>query len=141
MKPHAEATQNELRRGVQVKRPRVSEKRTPLEQLHAKAKREKPQRALLFQLAAAKIQAIPEYPFHSTRKWRLDVVIAGAEPLLAVEIDGGGFIQGRHSRGLGIENDCEKFAAAMLAGWRILRVTPKHIRSGEALTWITELLQ
>ena len=59
---------------------------------------------------------------------------------LAVEIDGGGFVNGRHSRGSGIERDCEKYAEALALGWRVLRVTPKHVRSGQAVTWITRLL-
>ena len=94
---------------------------------------------LLFQ---CKVALLPmpwtEFRFHDTRKWRFDVVFPHQK--LAVEIDGGGFVQGRHGRGKGIEADCEKFAEAMLLGWRVLRVTPKHVKSGQALDWITRLL-
>lgn len=76
--------------------------------------------------------------FHPTRKWEFD--FAWESHLFAVEVDGGGFINGRHSRGTGIEKDCEKFAEAMLLGWRILRVTPAQIKSGRALQWIEKLL-
>ena len=61
-------------------------------------------------------------------------------PLLAVEVDGGGFVQGRHSRGAGLEKDAEKFAEAAILGWTVIRVTPKQVQSGQALAWIERLL-
>lgn len=92
---------------------------------------------------------LAEYKFHPTRKWRVDLMIWRAAELeadlvgrpLGVEIDGGGFVGGRHSTGKGIENDCEKYFEAMKLGYRILRITPKHIKSGEAFTWIESLLK
>jgi hypothetical protein len=90
----------------------------------------------------------PEYRFHATRKHRIDVAIdeLGAgygpidvvpyEPVLAIEIDGGGWTNGRHSRGAGIEKDCEKSALIAAAGYRLIRVTPKQVRTGQALAWI-----
>ena len=79
-----------------------------------------------------------EFKFHPTRRWRFD--FAWPTESLAVEVDGGAWVNGRHSRGSGVEKDCEKYAEAMCAGWRILRVTPKHVHSGEALAWISRLL-
>ena len=79
-----------------------------------------------------------EFRFHKTRRWRFD--LAFVDQKLAVEVDGGGYVQGRHSRGSGIEKDCEKFAEAMVMGWRVLRVTPKHVESGQAVAWIQQLL-
>lgn len=81
---------------------------------------------------------VAEYRFLHDRKFRFDWAFLVQS--LAVEIDGGGFILGRHSRGSGIEKDCEKYALALLAGWRVLRVTPKQVQSGQALDWITKLL-
>ncbi len=81
---------------------------------------------------------VEEFRFHSVRRWRFDYAFIAQR--LAVEIDGGGFVNGRHSRGSGIEKDCEKLAEALALGWRVLRVTPKHVKSGQALTWITRLL-
>lgn len=80
-----------------------------------------------------------EYQFHDTRKWRFD--LAWPSEKLAVEVDGGGFVNGRHSRGTGIEKDCEKYAEAMLLGWRVLRVTPRQVKTGQALKWIEQLIQ
>ena len=81
----------------------------------------------------------PEYRFHPVRKWRFD--LAFVPDRIAIEIDGGVFVQGRHSRGAGVESDCEKYAEAMLLGWRVLRVTPRMVKDGRAVTWIQQLLK
>ena len=75
-----------------------------------------------------------EYRFHPTRKWRFD--FAYPERMLAIEIEGGTYSGGRHTRGQGFENDCEKYNAATLMGWRVLRYTAKMIESGEAINQI-----
>ncbi len=95
--------------------------------------------SLLTQIAACQLpEPQTEVKFHPKRKWRFD--LAWPDRKLACEIDGGGFIGGRHSTGMGIQRDCEKGAAALLLGWRVLRVTPAQVRSGEALNWIESLL-
>jgi very-short-patch-repair endonuclease len=66
-----------------------------------------------------------EYRFHPTRKWRFDA--AFPERMIAVEIDGGAFIGGRHTRGAGFKRDCEKLNAAALMGWRVFRFLPEQI--------------
>jgi very-short-patch-repair endonuclease len=94
---------------------------------------------LLHQVQALKLpEPIPELRFSMPRRWRFD--LAWPEHLLAVEIDGGGYVNGRHSRGKGMDNDCEKFAIAMIMGWRVLRVTPTHVQNGQAIQWIQSLL-
>lgn len=60
-----------------------------------------------------------EYLFHPIRKWRFDYAIP--QYLIAIEIDGGVYSQGRHTRGKGFENDCEKINEAYLMGWIVLR--------------------
>jgi very-short-patch-repair endonuclease len=95
---------------------------------------------LLLQFRVAKVpQPVTEYRFHPTRKWRFDY--AWPEKSLALEVDGGGFVQGRHSRGLGIQRDCEKMNEAAVHGWRVLRVTPRHVDNGQALAWVQEMLK
>lgn len=62
-----------------------------------------------------------EHRFDVGRMWRLD--IAWPEHKVAIEIMGGTWTQGRHTRGAGYEGDCEKLNAATLAGWRVLSYT------------------
>jgi very-short-patch-repair endonuclease len=56
--------------------------------------------------------------------------------MLAVEVEGGSWIAGRHVRARGFEADCEKYNAAVLLGWRILRFTTAMIESGAAISAI-----
>jgi len=94
---------------------------------------------LLAHLRALKLPApLPEYRFHPTRMWRFD--FAWPDRNLAVEIEGGVWIAGAHTRGAHFESDCEKYANAMLLNWRVLRITPRHIKDGRAVNWIAGLL-
>lgn len=72
------------------------------------------------------------------RQWRLDFAIWDGQKreTVAVEIEG----WGRHQRFKGFEDDCEKYAAALIAGWRVLRVTPAQVKTGQALEWLKRLL-
>jgi hypothetical protein len=74
--------------------------------------------------------AVAEYRFHSRRRWRFDYAWPAAR--IALEIEGGVWTHGRHTRGKGFVGDMEKYNAAALAGWRVLRVTPQQVTSGEA---------
>ena len=90
---------------------------------------------LLFQLRAAGLpEPVAEYRFHSVRKWRFDY--AWPEQLIALEIEGGVWVKGRHVRPSGYEEDCRKYNAAAALGWRVLRATPDMIRNGEILNTI-----
>ena len=80
-----------------------------------------------------------EYAFAAPRRrWRFDLAWPGRK--LACEIDGAVYVGGRHTRGTGVEKDCEKFAEALILGWRVLRVTPRHVRDGQALNWLERLI-
>lgn len=68
---------------------------------------------------------VPEYYFHETRKWRFD--FAHIASRTAFEIQGGIWVQGRHSRGSGQEKEWEKHNSATLLGWRILYFGPGMI--------------
>ncbi len=81
---------------------------------------------------------VREYRFAPPRRWRFD--LAFSDRLLAVEVDGGGYVSGRHSRGRGIEDDAEKQSHAAMAGWRVVRCTPGQVRDGLALEWIIRAL-
>ena len=72
-----------------------------------------------------------EYTFAPPRRWRFD--FAWPQHKLAVEIEGGSWTLGRHTRGEGFRNDCEKYNEAVLLGWSVLRFTPDMIESGYAV--------
>lgn len=72
------------------------------------------------------------------RQWAIDW--AFLDQRLAVEVEGGYAIGGRHTTAKGFLGDLEKYAVLTCLGWRLLRVTPRQIRSGEALTWIRRAL-
>ncbi len=69
--------------------------------------------------------AVPEYRFHDERLWRFDY----AWPMhhVALEVEGGVWTAGRHTRATGFLRDMEKYNAAVLDGWRVLRTVPDHL--------------
>lgn len=75
--------------------------------------------------AAGLPEPLPEYKFHPLRKWRADYCWPIHKVL--VEIDGGVWTQGRHTRGAGFLKDLEKLNAAALLGFRVLRYTPQQL--------------
>lgn len=83
-------------------------------------------------------QPVPEYVFALPRKWRFD--FAWPQRQLAVEVEGGVYIAGRHTRGDSFERDCEKYNEAALLGWLVLRVTPDQVTNGQAIAWIERAL-
>lgn len=72
-----------------------------------------------------------EYRFAPPRRWRFD--FAWPDLLIAVECEGGIHSHGRHVRASGFTADCEKYNAATLAGWRVLRYTASQIEDGTAI--------
>lgn len=81
-----------------------------------------------------------EYLFARPRRWRFD--FAWPAVLVAVEVEGvvhDG--KGRHQMAAGYAADCEKYNSATLAGWRVLRGTPKMINSGWILNHAEQLLK
>lgn len=62
---------------------------------------------------------VREYRFHPTRRWLMD--FAWPRQRVAVEIEGGTYSNGRHTRGSGFADDCTKYNAAALLGWTVLR--------------------
>lgn len=93
---------------------------------------------LVWQLRATDHEPVLEYRFHPERRWRFDLAFPDA--LVAVEVDGGAWVQGRHTSGAGFEADCVKLSHAAALGWRVLRVTPRMVRDGLALTLVLAAL-
>lgn len=76
--------------------------------------------------------AVLEHQFHPDRRWRFDM--AWPDEMLAVEIEGGQWVGGHGGRRF--ETDMDKYNTAALAGWRVIRVTPRMVDDGRALDWI-----
>ncbi len=77
---------------------------------------------------------VTEFIFHPTRKWRMDY--AWPYYKVAVEVEGGVFSGGRHTRGVGFMGDMEKYNTATSMGWKILRVTPSTLLKIETVQLI-----
>lgn len=76
-------------------------------------------------------EPVAEYRFHPTRRWRADFAFLRERILL--EIEGGAWTYGRHTRPRGFLNDMEKYNEAVLNGWLLLRVTPQQVKALDPL--------
>ena len=83
-------------------------------------------------------EPVQEHKFHPTRRWRFDY--AFPEYKVAIELEGGIWIQGRHTRPQGHKNDMEKYTEASLLGWKIIRVEPKDLLSKNTIDIIKRAL-
>jgi very-short-patch-repair endonuclease len=86
--------------------------------------------AFLLHCRALGLHPMREYRFHDVRRWRFD--FAFPDHKFAVEIEGGHWSGGRHTRGAGFEFDAEKYESAMLLGWTVYRCTTARAKSGQA---------
>lgn len=89
-------------------------------------------RVSIIELRAQNILAYAQFPdpvaehqFHPVRKWRFD--LAYPDRRIAIECEGAVWTQGRHTRGSGFTSDTEKYNAAVILGWRVLRYTMKTL--------------
>lgn len=83
---------------------------------------------------------VEEYRFAPPRRWRFD--FAWPALLLAVEIEGGVWRGGRHTRGAGYyQADAEKYNAAAVAGWTVLRYTSVDVSRWTAAAEVLRVLQ
>jgi hypothetical protein len=80
----------------------------------------------------------PEYLFHPVRKWRIDW--AWPDYRVGLEVDGGIWHNGRHTRGAGWLKDSEKLNCAAALGWRMLRVTPAQLHDLTTITLVADCL-
>lgn len=93
---------------------------------------------LAFQFRAYHMTPEREYRFHPRRQWKFDFCFPEAR--VGIECEGGIFSGGRHTRGKGFADDCEKYNAAAALGWIVLRYPAKAIKSGEAIIQIRTVL-
>ena len=79
-----------------------------------------------------------EWEFHHERNFRFDYFWPEAD--LAMEVDGGAWTGGRHTRGAGFLRDHEKRNAAACYGYRMIYTTPDDLCSQATLDLIREAL-
>jgi len=81
-----------------------------------------------------------EHRFCPSRMWRFDYAWPGH--MIALEVEGGVWTGGRHSRGgTGFVKDMEKYNEAAALGWRVLRVQPKELLSKKTIDLLQRGLQ
>ena len=86
-------------------------------------------------------EPVAEYRFHPTRKWRIDWFFEGANGRkVALEVEGGAFTGGRHTRGKGFVADMEKYNELTRAGIWLLRVTPSDLLTTKTFDLIKSAL-
>lgn len=96
----------------------------------------------------------PEFRFHPERKWRFDYAwppkmeprdcggaLIPTSPPIALEVQGGLFVNGRHSRGAALLKEHEKLSEAAVLGWRILYCTPDKLCSPVTIDLIKRALE
>lgn len=96
--------------------------------------------ALFLALCRERLGAVPEceHRFSPPRRWRFDYAWPAAR--LALEVEGGVWTGGRHTRGSGFVRDLEKYNRATVLGWRVLRVTPRELRSAATVAMLADAL-
>ena len=80
-----------------------------------------------------------EFRFDPARRWRSD--FAWPAQKLLVEVEGGIWTGGRHTRGAGFARDAEKYNTAAVNGWRVLRFAGTQVADGSAIAAIKGALR
>lgn len=94
---------------------------------------------MLLKVHAPVVQLEREYKFCPDRRWKFDFAIISLK--IGIEIEGGIFSGGRHTRGSGFIKDCEKYNKAAMYGWKVLRYTSKDITSGNAASEVIDFVK
>lgn len=82
---------------------------------------------------------VPEYRFNNERRWRFDY--AWPDAGIALEVEGGVWSRGRHTRGAGFLKDCEKYNDAAVRGWIVIRVTPDTLCTPETIALLKRAME
>ena len=80
-----------------------------------------------------------EYRFHPKRRWRFD--FAWPDKKVAVEIEGISYEGGRHQRVGGFLEDCLKYEAALMLGWKVYRIPGPWIATQKRNVWRPEVIE
>lgn len=87
--------------------------------------------SVLPMLRTLSADAVAEFKFHPVRRWRSDFALPSAKIL--IEIDGGVWSRGRHTRGAGFIEDQIKHNSAAIMGYFVLRFVPSDVLTGHLL--------
>ncbi|WP_312209980.1 DUF559 domain-containing protein [Acinetobacter variabilis] len=90
------------------------------------------------ELKTLKIKFEQEFYFHPDRKWRADFHLIDKKIL--VEIEGGIWSGGRHTRGKGYLGDMEKYNAATMMGFQVIRFSTDQVKSGHAIQQLEKMV-
>jgi len=93
---------------------------------------------LAIDLKALNIGFVQEFYFHPERQWRADFHIL--ETKILVEVEGGIWTGGRHTRGKGFIQDMEKYNAATMLGYQVLRFSTEQVKAGFAVQHIEKMV-
>lgn len=99
-----------------------------------------PNGMLAMQLDEAGIAYSREFKFAPRRKWRADFLMLECNSPCLVEVNGGIWTNGRHTRGAALQDEYRKISEAGILGYRILIVTPQDVKDGSALALIKRAL-
>ncbi len=83
-------------------------------------------------------EPIAEFMFAPPRRFRFDY--CWPERKIALEIEGGVFTRGRHTRPMGFLRDIEKYNLAAILGYRVIRCTPDEMKSGSIITTLQKAM-
>lgn len=79
-----------------------------------------------------------EYQFFPSRKWRFDYYFPDIKT--AIEVEGGAWTQGRHTRGKGFIADMEKYNTAGIMGIIVLRVIPNDLLTRKTINMLLSII-
>ena len=77
---------------------------------------------------------VKEYKFHPTRRFRIDYFHDSG---VAIEIEGGIWIRGRHNRGMGFLSDMQKYNLMSERGILLFRLPANKI----AASWVLPIIE
>lgn len=89
-------------------------------------------------LKSYNIEFQAEFEFHPKRKWRADFLLIGK--MILIEVEGGIWSNGRHTRGKGYQEDMVKYNSAQELGYSVYRYSTEQVKSGKAIESIRRLV-